>query len=62
MGALVGLNRILGRLTGFWVVCLDFGWFAWFLGGLGGFWLDSYFRISGVLVILGPCLGPSLGS
>ena len=38
----VGLNRILGRLTGFWLVWLV-------LGGLGGFWLvwlDSYFRIN----------------
>ena len=32
MGVLVGLNRILGRLTGFWVVCLV-------LGGLPGFWV-----------------------
>ena len=37
---LVGLNRILGRLTGFWVVWLVFGWFGWFgwfLGGLARF-------------------------
>ena len=34
---LVGLNRILGRLTGFWVVWLVFGWFGWFLAGLAGF-------------------------
>ena len=26
MGVLVGLNKILGRLTGFWLVCLVFGW------------------------------------
>ena len=30
----VCLNRILGRLTGFWVVWLVFGWFGWFLAGL----------------------------
>ena len=37
MVVLVGSNRILGRLTGFWVVCLVFGWFGWFLAGLAGF-------------------------
>ena len=48
----VGLNRIFGRLTSFWVVWLVFGWFGWFgwfLVGLGGFWLvwlDSYFRMN----------------
>ena len=31
---LVALNRVLGRLTGFWVVWLVFGWFGWFLAGL----------------------------
>ena len=25
----VGLNRILGCLTGFWVVWVVFGWFGW---------------------------------
>ena len=34
---LVGLNSILGRLTGFWVVWLVLGWFGWFLAGLEGF-------------------------
>ena len=29
MGVLVGLNRILGRLTGSWVVWVVFGWFGW---------------------------------
>ena len=37
MGVLVGLNRILGRLIGFWVVWLVLGWFEWFLAGLAGF-------------------------
>ena len=34
---LVGLNKILGHLTGFWMVWLVFGWFGWFLAGLAGF-------------------------
>ena len=29
MGVLVGVNRILGGLTGFWVVWVVFGWFGW---------------------------------
>ena len=49
---LVGLNRILGRSTGFGVVWLVLGGLGSLggLGGLGGFWLvwlDSYFRING---------------
>ena len=38
---LVGLNRILGRLTHFRVVWLVFGW----LGRFWLDWLDSYFRM-----------------
>ena len=34
---LIGLNRILGSLIGFWVVWLVFGLFGWLLGGLAGF-------------------------
>ena len=29
MGVLVGLNRILGDLPGFWVVWVVLGWFGW---------------------------------
>ena len=37
------LTDFLGGLPGFWLVFYDFwvvfGWFGWFLAGLGGFWL-----------------------
>ena len=48
---MVGLHMFLGGLVSFWVVWLVFGWFGWFLAGLGGFWLDSYFRNNGTEVI-----------
>ena len=37
-----------------WVV---FGWFGWFLAGLGGFWLVSNFS-SNVIVTYRPCTSP----
>ena len=57
MGVLIGLNRILGRLTGFWVVSLVFGWFGWVLAGLAGFlfWNQRFIIPFPLLPSVGVC-------